>query len=215
MTKTNCLVDDKGHQTPKIVSTTNQLSDMTGPRRLAQEKKAGWMLHKKTVEAEQVTKKLRNLRDLGVGTNHIECKESKLRGELKGVDVGRRVKSIIESMNMKISDAISVADEVRGRRDSWRKEVENDEVFENGKVEKIIRNLKVKSTSYREKVKKRNQKSFTHLVEKWKSKEVPKTGKIPEMVEYMGLSVMSEVDDTGGQYPQTEGWGGHTPPPGK
>ena len=99
---------------------------MTGPKRLAQEKKAGWMLHKKTVEAEQVTKKLRNLRDLGVGTNHIEFKESKLRGELKGVDVGRRVKSIVESMNMEIRDAISVADEVRGRRDSWRKEVENE-----------------------------------------------------------------------------------------
>ena len=126
-----------------------------------------------------MTKKLRNLRDLGVGTNHIEFKESKLRGELKGVDVGRRVKSIVESMNMKIRDAISVADEVRGRRDSWRKEVENDEVFENGKVEKMVRNLKVKSASYREKVKKKNQKSVTHLVEKWKSKETPKTEKNP------------------------------------
>ena len=113
---------------------------------------------------------------------------------------------------MKISDAISVADEVRGRRDSWRKEVENDKVFENGKVEKIIRNLKVKSTSYREKVKKRNQKSVTHLVEKWKSKEVPKTGKIPEMVEYMGLSVMSEVDDKGGTIPQNRRKGGAYPP---
>ena len=27
MAKTNCLVDDKGHQTPKIFSTTNQLSE--------------------------------------------------------------------------------------------------------------------------------------------------------------------------------------------
>ena len=70
MTKTNCLVDDKGHPTP-IVSTKNQnqLNYMTGPRRLAQEKKAGGMLNKKTVEAEQETKKLRNLRDLGEKRN--------------------------------------------------------------------------------------------------------------------------------------------------
>ena len=216
MTKQNCLVDDKGRPFPIVSTNQNQLNYTTGPRRLAQEKKAGWQLHKKTVEAEQVTRKLRNLRDLGVGTNHIESKESKLRGELKGVDVGRRVKSIIESMNMKISDASQIADEVRGRRDSWRKEIEEDEVFETGKVEKMIRNLKVKSASYREKVKKKNQKSVTHLVEKWKGKEVPKTGKIPEMVEYMGRSVMSEVDDTGGDNPtkQKEG-GGHNPPPRK
>merc|ERR1712215_667902 len=123
-------------------------------------------------------------RDLGVGTNHIVFRESKLRGELKEVDVGQRVKSIVESMNLKIRDSISMADVVRGR-DSWRKEIENDDVFENGKVEKMVRNLKVKSASYKEKVKKKNQKSVTHLVEKWKSKEVPKTGKIPEMVEYM------------------------------
>ena len=95
MTKQNCLVDEKGHPFPTVSTNQNQSIYTTGPRRLAQEKKAGWQLHKKTVEAEQVTRKLRNLRDLGVGTNHIESKESKLRGELKGVDVGRRVNLLL------------------------------------------------------------------------------------------------------------------------
>ena len=215
MTKQNCLVDETGQQFPKVSTNHNVILFKTGPKRLALEKKAGWVLHKKTVEAEQVTVKLRNLRDLGVGTNHVENRELKLRGELKGVDVGRRVKSIVNSMTEKIQDATQVANEVRGRRDSWRKEVEESEVFESGKVEKMIRNLKIKSTSYREKIKKKNHKSVTHLAEKWKSKEVPKTNKIPEMVEFMGLSVMGEVDDKGGTIPQNrgEGGGGQTPPP--
>ena len=98
-----------------------------------------------------MTVKLRNLRDMGVGTNHIENRELKLRGELKGVDVGRRVKSIVNCMTEKIQDATQVANDVRGRRDSWRTEVEESEVFESGKVEKMIKSLKVTSASYREK----------------------------------------------------------------
>ena len=88
-------------------------------------------------------------------------------------------------------------------------------MFESGKVEKMIKSLKIKSTSYREKIKKKNQKSVTHLAEKWKSREVPKNEKIPEMVEFMGLSVMSEVDDKGGTIPQNRGEGGGQTPPSR
>ena len=63
--------------------------------------------------------------------------------------MGRRVKTIVDSINMKIRDSEMVAQIGRGRRDSWRNAIEDDEVFETGKVEKMVRKLKVKSASYR------------------------------------------------------------------
>ena len=50
--------------------------------------------------AEQATKKLRSLRKSGVGTNHLEYRDLKLRGELRsGVDMGHGINRIKEALS--------------------------------------------------------------------------------------------------------------------
>ena len=86
----------------------------------AKEKAVGWKLHKKTAVAEQATKKLRDLRNSGVGTNSLENWDLKFRGEYRsGVDNGRRVNRIIEALNDKIKDSEIISSKWRSMRTSW------------------------------------------------------------------------------------------------
>ena len=148
-----CLVSDMGHLIPQIKSTTTPKSNSTDSSlEFALEKAAGWKLHKKVVSAEQATVKLRNLRKSGVGTNHLEHRDLKLRGELKsGVDKGQSVNRIIEALNDKIKDSELYSSKCRSMRTSWRKNVENSEVFEKGKVKNMINVLQRRTSILREK----------------------------------------------------------------
>ena len=149
-----CLDSDMGGLIPKIRSTTtSKLSNSTDSRsEFALEKETGWKLHRKTVLAEQVTMKLRSLRKSGVGTNHLEHRDLKLRGELKsGVDKGRSVNRIIEALNDKIKDSEINSSKWRSMRTSWRRDMENSEVFEKGKVKNMIKDMKMRASTLREK----------------------------------------------------------------
>ena len=126
------------------------------------EKETGWKLHKKTVSAEQATVNLRNLRKSGVGTNHLEHRGLKLRGELKsGVDKGRSVNRIIEALNDKIKDSEINSSKWRSMRTSWRRDMENSEVFEKGKVKNLIKDMQMRASTFREKISCRGYK--THV----------------------------------------------------
>ena len=133
-----CLVSDMGRLIPQIKSTTTPKSNSTDSSlEFALEKETGWKLHKKTVFAEQTTIKLRNLRKSGVGTNHLEHRDLKLRGELRsGVDKGRGINRIIEAPSDKIKDSEINSSKWRSIRTSWRRDMENSEVFEKGKVKR-------------------------------------------------------------------------------
>ena len=151
-----CLVSDMGHLIPKIRSTTTSkiLSNSTdSSSEFALEKETGWNLHRKMVLAEQTTVKLRNLRKSGVGTNHLEFRDLKLRGELRsGVDKGRGVKRIIEALNDKIKDSEINSSKWRSMRTSWRRDMENSEVFEKGKVKNLIKDMQMRASTFREKM---------------------------------------------------------------
>ena len=68
--------------------------------KFASKKETGWKLHRRTVLAEQATKKIRSLRKSGVGTNHLEYRDLKLRGELRsGVDMGHGINRIKEALS--------------------------------------------------------------------------------------------------------------------
>ena len=127
-----CLVSDMGHLIPQIKSTTTPKSNSTDSSlEFALEKETGWKLHRKTVLAEQATKKLRSLRKSGVGTNHLEYRDLKLRGELRsGVDMGRGINRIKEALSDKIKDSERNSSKLRSNRDSWRRDMENSEVKE-------------------------------------------------------------------------------------
>ena len=98
---------DSGRQIPQVKSTSTSKSKPTDSTlEFAKEKAVGWKLHKKTAVAEQATKKLRDLRNSGVGTNSLEYWDLKFRGEFRsGVDNGRRVNRIIEALSDKIKDS--------------------------------------------------------------------------------------------------------------
>ena len=140
-----CLVSDMGHLIPQIKSTTTTKTNLTDSSlEFALEKETGWKLHKKTISAEQATVKLRNLRKSGVGTNHLENRDLKLRGELRsGVDKGRSVNRIIEALKDKIKDSEISSSKWRSMRTSWRRDMENSEVFEKGKVKNLINVLQL------------------------------------------------------------------------
>ena len=79
--KQKCCVSDMGHMIPQIRSTTTTKTKLTDPSLgFALEKAAGWKFHKKAVTSEQATIKLRELKRLGVGTNHLEFREKKIKG---------------------------------------------------------------------------------------------------------------------------------------
>ena len=167
-----CLASDMGRLIPKIRSTTtSKLSNSTDSRsEFALEKETGWKLHRRTVLAEQATKKLRSLRKSGVGTNHLEYRDLKLRGELRsGVDMGRGINRIKEALSDKIKDSERYSSKLRSIRTSWRSGIENSEVFEKGKVNKMIKDIKMRTSSLREKTIVKNVKSVNHLIKKWKS----------------------------------------------
>ena len=132
-----CCVSDMGHLIPQIKSTTTTKTKLTDSSlEFALEKAAGWKLHKKAVLAEQATIKLRELKRLGVGTNHLEFRELRLRGELRsGVDKGRSVNRIIEALKDKIKDSEIYSSKWRSMRTSWRKDMENSNKAEG--IEKI------------------------------------------------------------------------------
>ena len=166
-----CLDSDMGRLIPKIRSTTtSKLSNSTDSRsEFALEKETGWKLHRKTVLAEQATKKLRSLRMSGVGTHHLEYRDIKLRGKLRsGVDMGRGINRIKEALSDKIKDSERNSSKLRSNRDSRRRDMENSEVFEKGKVNKMIKDIKMRSLSLREKTIVKNVKSVNHLIKKWK-----------------------------------------------
>ena len=168
-----CCVSDMGRLIPQIKSTTTTKTKPTDSSlEFAKEKAAGWKLHKKSVLAEQAVIKLRELRKSGVGTNHLENWDLKLRGELKsGVDKGRRVNRIIEALNDKIKDSELYSSKCRSMRTSWRNNVENSEVFEKGKVKNMINVLQRRTSILREKTITKNTNSVAHLVKKWKKKQ--------------------------------------------
>ena len=167
-----CLVSDMGHLIPQIKSTTTSkiLSNSTDSSlEFALEKETGWKLHRKAVLAEQTTVKLRNLRKSGVGTNHLEHRDLKLRGELRsGVDRGLGINRIIEALNDKIKDSEINSSKWRSMRTSWRRDMENSEMFEKGKVKNMIKDMKMRASTFREKTIIQNAKSVTYLVKKWK-----------------------------------------------
>ena len=141
-----CLVSDMGRLIPQFRNTTTSkiLSNSTDSNlEFALEKETGWKLHRRTVLAEQATKKLRSLRMSGVGTNHLEYRDLKLRGELRsGVDMGRGINRIKEALSDKIKDSEINSSKWRSIRTSWRRDIENSEIFEKGKVKKMIKNCK-------------------------------------------------------------------------
>ena len=125
----------------------------------ALEKAAGWKLHKKAVLAEQVTIKLRELKRLGVGTNS------------SGVDRGRSVNRIIEALKDKIKDSEISSSKWRSMRTSWRRDMENSEVFEKGKVKNLIKDMQMRASALRDKTITKNTKSVTHLVKKMERRQ--------------------------------------------
>ena len=192
--KQNCCVSDMGQMIPQIRSTTTTKTKSTDPSSgFALEKAAGWKFHKKAVTSEQATIKLRELKRLGVGTNHLEFREKKLRGEFRsGVDRGRSVNRIIEALNDKIKDSEICSSKWRSTRTSWRKDMENKEVFEKGKVKNLIKDLQMRASTLRNKLITKNNKSIAHLVKKWKVDSKDDSEQVrPELEGFEGLSAMT------------------------
>ena len=69
--------------------------------------------------------------------------------------------------------------------------MENSEVFEKGKVKKMIKEIKVRTSSLREKTRVKNVKSVNHLIKKWKveSKDDSERSR-PEIEGFENLSVL-------------------------
>ena len=102
-----------------------------------------------------------SLRKSGVGTNHLEYRDLKLRSV---VDMGRGINRIKEALSDKIKDSEMNSSNWRSIRTSWRRDIENSEVFEKGKVKKMIKDIKMRASSFRENTIVKNVKSVTHLV---------------------------------------------------
>ena len=103
-----------------ILSTIpyNNSSNTTGPPHggLAKEERIGRDHYICTVKAEQRARFLSRLGGMGVGTNRIEFNQIKSRNELVR-DSGRKVKDIVQEMELKAKDATKDASQKRWRRD--------------------------------------------------------------------------------------------------
>ena len=99
-----------------ILSTIpyNNSSNTTGG--LAKEERIGRDHYICTVKAEQRARFLSRLGGMGVGTNRIEFNQIKSRNELVR-DSGRKVKDIVQEMELKAKDATKDASQKRWRRD--------------------------------------------------------------------------------------------------
>ena len=105
--------------------------------------------------------------------------------------MGRGLNRIKEALSDKIKDSERNSSRLRSNRDSWRRDMENSEVFEKGKVNKMIKDIKMRSSSLREKVIVKNVKSVNHLIKKWKveSKDDSESSR-PEIEGFENLSVL-------------------------
>ena len=105
--------------------------------------------------------------------------------------MGRGLNRIKEALSDKIKDSERNSSRLRSNRDSWRRDMENSEVFEKGKVNKMIKDIKMRSSSLREKTIVKNVKSVNHLIKKWKSESKDDSERSrPEIEGFENLSVL-------------------------
>ena len=70
--------------------------------------------------------------------------------------------------------------------------MENSEVFEEGKVKKMINVLQMRASTLREKTITKNTMSVTQIVKKWKENSKDDSERVrPELEGFEGLSVMN------------------------
>ena len=100
---TKAKLADERTESPISTSKTNTVVQTTGKSKdnLAMEKKIGSKLYVDMVKAELRVQLLKNLTNLGVGTNRIEENQIKSRKELVR-DTGRRIADIKQEMERKI-----------------------------------------------------------------------------------------------------------------
>ena len=148
----------------------NVSSNSTGTSQevLAMEERIGLNLYLNTVKAEQRGRLLTAMGNMGVGTNRVEVNQINSRKELSK-DSGRRVREIVQEMEMKAKDAGKEESSRRWKRDKWTKEMLSRNYVPRAEVRKVIKKLKSESDSLRQEIQKKNSKSLAHKEKKWKT----------------------------------------------
>ena len=155
----NTILNDTGKYTPNKQTPKTKNSNMTGSRiDLAKEERTGNYLFDKTVRLEQRAKLLKSLGKWGLGTNRMEHNQLRSRRELT-VDTGRRVKDLVEEINLKTKDAERAAEVARRERNKWKEKVEKCGDLEKNVKRNLLNKMGKNARKTRETVKLKNEKA--------------------------------------------------------
>ena len=150
----------------------------------------------KTVRLEQRAKFLKSLGKWGLETNRMEHNQLKSRRELT-VDTGRRVRDLVEEINLKTKDAERAAEVARRERNEWKEKVEKNSGLEKNEKRNLLNKLGKNARRTRMAVKLKYEKAIEFKIKKWALENGNENDDAIEMFSdkelkgYKGLSVFN------------------------